>query len=359
MASRSHAIAGSRTRLPNLPADLFGDEFDLYADAVRRPRSQPTSPKRSVQPDNTVRRHRHVGGTVQPVRSQAPTADIVTAVSMRPPARRAATQTRLVRSRVWTWTPPVLPQPMQMLDQALPNVVTAISVAVVVLIGSVSALGIPVWAAGVFLPTVLLAVLANGVTHLAWKRASLVNIATLALVFPVLVVRQSVVRIPFVDSSNGTLYAPALATGAVILLLTLLALACAILSQEDPEFAGILFLPAAMMVPFLAGQSEIMGLSSALAIAASIFAIGAVLSVVASVLPGAFPTLVAPLTIGLEFVLLTMFRDTTIFPTGAGSAAKVLFFVVVLATAALASVLPLLSGWIRRVTRLSQSRQHA
>jgi hypothetical protein len=373
--------------LPDLPADLFGEDVELYAEAVPRPRRKPST----MQPETRQRDHRWESSAAshterdsprrpssRPQPAQRPAApkptlhpaatrvdrdpalvqDIVTSMTMRPElaSRRA---TREPRSRAWTWSPPVFPQPMQMLDQALPNVVTAASAGLVLLLGTFSPLGVPLWAAGLFIPTVLLAILANGVTHLGWKRAALINIATLAMVFPVLVVRQSVVRIPFVDSGNGTLLAPSVATVAVILLLALLALACAVLCQEDPEFAGVVFLPAAMMVPLMAGQSDIINLSSALAIAAAIFAISAGLSVLASMLPGAFPTLVAPITIGLEFVLLTAFRDASIFPTGAGTAAKVLFVVIVVATVALASLAPSASGWIRQVTRLSQSRQYA
>jgi hypothetical protein len=248
-----------------------------------------------------------------------------------------------------------MPEPRQMLGQAFPNLLMAASVAVVFLLGTVTPLGVPVWAAVLFIPTVILALVAQDAIHSPWKRVALVNIATMAMVFPVLVIRQSVVRIPFVDGGNGTLLAPSLATAAVIGLLTMLAIACAVLSQEDPEYSGIIFLPAAMMVPLLAGQTEIMSLGSALGLAVGIFLISALLTVVASFMPGAFPSLIAPATIGLEFVLLTVFRNTSIFPTGAGSTAKVLFFIIVVATVALAILVPMMSVWVRQVTRLAQS----
>jgi len=241
-----------------------------------------------------------------------------------------------------------------MLEQALPNLLMAGSAAVVLLLGTFAPMGMPIWAAGIFVPSVVLALIATTAVHAPWKRAALINIATMAMIFPVLVIRQSVVRIPFVEGDNGTLLAPAVATAAVIALLVVLAIACAVLSQEDPEYSGIIFLPAAMMVPLLAGQTDIMGLHSALMLAVGIFLVASLLTVVASVLPGATPTLIAPATIGLEFILLTIFRNTSIFPTGAGTTAKVLFFVIVVATVALAILVPMMSVWVRQVTRIAQ-----
>lgn len=252
-----------------------------------------------------------------------------------------------------------MPAPRHIAEQALPNLLMAISTLVVLALGTFTPFGVPVWAVGIFIPSVLLALVSTDSVHLPRQRAAVVNIATMAMVFPVLVIRQSVIRVPFVDGGNGTLLAPAIATAAVIGFLFVLALTCAVLSQEDPEYSGIMFLPAAMMVPLLAGQSDLISLPSALLLATAIFAVSALLTVVASVLPGAFPALIAPATIGMEFVLLTMFRNASLFPTGAGSTAKVLFFAIVVATLILAIVVPMVSVWTRQVTRLAQMRSFA
>lgn len=231
----------------------------------------------------------------------------------------------------------------------------AVSVAVVASIGAIAPLGLPLWAAGVYVPTVLLAIMSNAVVHPLWKRASLINLATMAVIFPALVVRQSVIRIPFVDRSNGTLLAPSIATLVVVGCLVIVALACAILSQEDPEYSGVAFLPAAMLVPTLAGQTETTGLTSALWIVSVIYLVSALLTVVASMLPGAYPSLVAPVAIAIEFVALTLFGSDSIFPLGAGSVAKTLFFLVVIVTVVLSILVPLMSVWVRQVTRIARS----
>lgn len=251
-----------------------------------------------------------------------------------------------------------MPRPVQVVQQAVPNLVMALSVLAVIAISSVTPLGFPLWAAGVFVPTVLLAWLANATLHPHWRRVAIINMVTMAAAFPMLVVRQSVLRIPFVDGGNGTLLAPTIATAAVILVLVLLAVTSAVLSQEDPEYAGVAFLPAALMVPFLAGQTDILGLANGLTICAGIFVTSALLTIIASMLPGAYPALIAPLAIAVEFILLTLLREASTFPIGAGTAAKVLFFIVVIITVALSIVVPLLSQWIRQVTRMVQTHPH-
>lgn len=258
------------------------------------------------------------------------------------------------------WTPLVMPAPRQVIDQAFPNLLMALSAVIVVVLGAFTPFGVPVWAAGIFLPSVVLALASSDLVHSPRQRAAMVNIATMAIVFPLLVVRQSVVRIPFVNGGNGTLLAPFLATVAVIGLLLALALACAILSQEDPEYAGVMFLPAALMVPLLAGQSNLVDLSSALLLVAAIFVVSALLTILASVLPGAYPALIAPAAIGLEFVFVTALRsNASLFPTGAGNAAKILFFAIVVVTLVLSIVIPMVSVWTRQVTRLAQTQRMA
>ena len=247
-----------------------------------------------------------------------------------------------------------MPPVTLLVEQALPNLVVAVSATLVLLLGAFTPLGLPVWAAGLFVPTVILAFASNGVAFQTWRRTAIVNLATLTMIFPVLVIRQSVIRVPFVDGGNGTMMAPVLATIAVILLLTLLAVVCAVLSQEDPEQAGIMFLPAALMVPLLAGQSELVSLDSALTLALGVFVASALLTMIASMLPAIAASLLVPAAIGLEFVYFTIFQTASIFPTGSGLTAKILFSAVVITTVALAVAVPMLSSWVRQVTRIAE-----
>lgn len=361
MASRTHVAPRQGTPLPDLPPDLFGDDGDLYA-SVRTDRENRERRTAAFEVPATRRPANRALPSHRPAPSRvtaraATVDDMVTNVTVRP--EPVALSKPLPRKDVIRWSAPVLPQPAQMLDLALPNLITGVAAALVVLMGTFSPFGIPVWSGVLFVPIVLLAFVASGIRHPAWKQVALVNVATLAILFPALIVRQSVISIPFVDGGNGTLLAPAVATIAVILVLGSLAIACSILSQEDPENAGMLFLPAAMMVPLMAGQSDLIRSQPAFLMVTGIYIVAAGLTVFSSILPGAWPSLVAPLAIGLEFLILTFGRETSIFPIGSGNSAKLLFFTIVLATVALASAVPSLSSWVRQVTRLTERRSLA
>lgn len=346
MASRTPDARVSRPgSLPDLPRSGSGE---ARHGPIRMPRSNAPPGTRSSRPDRhqtdrlaTSKRSRHAR------------------TGLSASGESAMSRASHARALAWSWLPPVLPRPRQIVQEAVPNALMAFSSLAVVWIATFAPMGVPLWAAGIFLPTVLLAWLANATLHPHWRRTSLVNLATMAAVFPALVVRQSVLRIPFVEGGNGTLLAPTIATLAVIVVLILLAAGSAVLSQEDPEYAGVVFLPAALMVPFLAGQTELLSLRGGLLICAGIFFAGGILTIIASMLPGAYPALIAPMAIAAEFILLTLVRETSIFPIGAGIAAKILFFIVVIVTVGLSILVPLLSQWIRQVTRIAQVQTRA
>jgi hypothetical protein len=287
------------------------------------------------------------------MRAESATADFVT--NIRPARAERPSASRRRRNPAWSWTSLVLPQPLPVLEQALPNLVMAATAVIILLIGAVAPLGIPLWAPSLMLPTLGLYALANRSVHPMWRRAALVNLATVGAFFPFLIVRQSALRVPFVEFGNGTLLVPLVSTVAVVFLLVALAITSAVLCEEDPEYAGIVFLPAAMLVPVFAGTTEITSLTTAITVAAGIYLVSAVLTVVASMLPGAYPTLVAPVAIALEFLVLPLSGSTPIFPVGAGISAKLLFFVVVFVAVGLSIAVPMLSVWTRRVHRIVQA----
>jgi len=252
----------------------------------------------------------------------------------------------------------VLPSPRQILSQTLPDVLVAIAAVIVLMIGPLEPLGVPVWTLGLLIPSLLVFVLSNSNTRPLWRRTAIINLLVLGLVFPVLVIRQSVVQVPYLDSSNGTLLAPLLTTLGIAFVLVAIAVACAVLSNEDPEYAGVLFLPAAMLVPLLAGPTEITGFRSALLGISLIYLSVAFLTVIASILPGAYPTLVAPVAIALEFIALPANRAGAAFPIGSGWMSKLLFFGIVFVAVVLAIAVPTLSLWVRETRRLMNQPSH-
>jgi len=285
------------------------------------------------------------------MRAETATADVVTNIR---PARSERPATRR-RATAWSWTRLVWPQPMQVLQQALPNLMMAAAALVVLAVGDLAPFGMPLWAAVLILPTLALFGFANRSVHPMWSRAALINLATVGAFFPFLIVRQSALRVPFVEFGNGTLLVPLVSTAAVVGLLIALAGASAILCEEDPEYAGIVFLPAAMLVPIFAGATEITSLQTAASVAAGIYLASAILTVIASMLPGAYPTLVAPIALALEFLVLPLSGGTPLFPVGAGLSAKLLFFMVVFVAVGLAIAVPVMAVWVHRVRRLVQA----
>jgi hypothetical protein len=285
------------------------------------------------------------------MRMESITADIVTSEqpALRPTPQRRA---RRPRNPAWEWKPIVMPQWRQMLEQALPSLLMAAS-----LFGTLGILGfmpggLPLWAPLILIPTALLLFRSDRNVHLMWKRSAMINLVVVGAFFPMMIVRQSFLRVPFVEFGNGTLVMPILSTLMVVVAMLAIALLGAYLSQDDPEYAGMLFLPAALLVPFFAGATEITSLRTALAIIGSIYLATAVLTIIASMLPGAYPTLVAPIALALEFFVLPVSESVPIFPVGAGMSAKMLFFVVLAMGVGLTVAVPMLAVWVRQVRRI-------
>lgn len=316
----------------------------------RRPQPSQRPARRSLRQDTVIEQPR--------MRAEAVTADIVTNVRPSANAAPARPRVRKPKNPAWQWKSIVMPQPRQMAEQAFPSLLMAAS-----LLGTLGVIGfipggLPLWAPMILIPTILLLFRARQDVHPMWGRSAIINLVVVGAFFPMMIVRQSFLRVPFVEFGNGTLVMPILSTLVVVLAMVVIALASAFLSQDDPEYAGMLFLPAALLVPFFAGATEITGLETALAIIGTIYVACAVLTVVASMLPNAFPTLVAPIALALEFFVLPVSESTPIFPVGAGMSAKLLFFVVLAMGVGLTIAVPMLAVWVRQVRRIVGDSLH-
>ena len=252
----------------------------------------------------------------------------------------------------------MLPSFRQMLEQAWPMLVMALSLlmGLVVIDRAPSLEGL--WAPIVLAPSVALFLLADKQVHPLWRRVAFINLIICGVFYPLLIVRQSYLRVPYVEWGNGTLRMPMVSTITIVILLAAIALAAAWMSQDDPEYAGVLYLPAALLVPFFAGATEIVSLRTALIVAAGVFLAASVLTIVASMLPGSYPMLVAPIALALEFMILPLSDGVPIFPLGAGMASKLLFFVVLATTVGFTIAMPSLAGWVRQVRDIVRSVDH-
>lgn len=282
-------------------------------------------------------------------------ADFVTGTQSAPRTRDGRTRARGGGSSSWGWSRIVMPSLRQMLEQALPTLVMALSLLVGLLVIQRMPSLEGLWAPIVLTPSVALFMLADKQVHPMWRRCALMNLGAVGVFYPLLIVRQSYLRVPYVEWGNGTLQMPMISTLTIVILLAIIALGAAWMSQEDPEYAGVLFLPAALLVPFFAGATEIVSLQTALIIAAGVFLAASFLTIIASMLPGAYPMLLAPIALALEFLILPLSDSVPIFPLGAGVASKLLFFVVLATTVGLTVAMPSLASWVRQVRTLVNS----
>lgn len=308
---------------------------------ANRPPGQERRPLTPTRQDRVIEQPR--------MRAEGATVDLVTSVR---PARSERAARRRYRNPAWAWTPIVVPQARQVLAQALPNLLMALIAAAILAVMPYIPFGLPLWAPLLMAPMLALFYFADEKVHPMWARAAIINLATVGAFFPSVIMRQSVLRVPFVEWGNGTLPMPIMATVGVVVLLGVLAAGSAVLCEEDPEYAGVIFVPAALMVPFFAGATEITSLDTAFVVMAGIYVASAALTVIASVLPGAYPTLVAPIALAIEFLVLPLAKNTPIFPVGAGTSAKLLFFIVLSVAVGLTVAVPVMAVWFRQVWRL-------
>lgn len=329
-----------RRRRRAQPLDLSAADVDVVYDDER--------PARPVRPANRQRRDRVTGTTIH---AAAIPGDLVTGTRALPQRRSQPARARRPRggNPAWRWTPIVMPSFRQIFEQALPTLVMAVSLVLGLLVIERAPFLEGVWALIVLVPSVAFYLSSDRHLRPMWRRSALMNLAAVGVFYPLLIVRQSYLRVPYVEWGNGTLTMPLAATLTVVGLLAAMAMAAAWMSQDDPEYAGVLFLPAVLLVPFFAGATEIVSLQTALVIAAAVFIASSVLTVIASMLPGAYPMLVAPVALALEFMVLPLSDSVPIFPIGAGTASKLLFFVVLATTVGFTAAMPSLAGWVRQV----------
>lgn len=300
------------------------------------------------------------GPHVQALPPRAPRARIEPAPARPTPVtRQAPSSANRVRGRAQTEMI-VLPTPRQILGQTVPGLVAAVSLIVCARgVNLLSPHGLPIWLIVLLAPSLVLYLAADRLTHPYWRNASLANLATIAVILPILAIRRYTIAVPGFEHGHGVLLAPLVATVTVIVAFGLLALGIALLTREDPEYAGLLLLPSCLLVPMCVGMSMNLTLSSWLVATAGVFVAAGLATVVATLLPGALAALVAPVTIALEFLFLTLIKRTPVFPQSSGAIAVALFWSVLIVAIVLSVLLPVFSAWLGRIDRAAKSLEYA
>lgn len=312
------------------------------------PRAQ-EEPRYAPQPDRRSRREPTRRRREDRVTNEAPATPRGTEDRVTRKAFAASATAPAVTAPVRQPRSLVLPGWRYMVTLAAPDLVFTASFLLALVVASSVGEASILFVAPLIVPGLVLAALDRSRVGQGWRAAVAVNLATTLVLFPLLVIRQSTVRVPYLDLAHGTVYAAVMSTGAVLLALIGIALFAAWASRQDPETAPLVFLPAALLVPLLTSATQFAGLSAALAVAGMIFASAAALTVIASLLPSAYVVFVAPVAVAAEVLFVTVVRQDRIFPVGAGQAGMALFAAVIVAAIAIAVMLPAISTWMRQV----------
>lgn len=212
--------------------------------------------------------------------------------------------------------------------------------------------GVSIWIALIFAPSLLTLALTDGRRNPLWRRAAMVNFITVGALLPICVIARFLVRTPYIDETHGAVIPTALGLLAALAVLFGLGFASAVLSREDPEYAGVLILPACLLIPVYLGEGRVSSLERTLLAASLVFMMSAVATVVASLLTGALPALVAPAFFAGEFVLLSVMQDVPSIPRDAAPLISVSFLTLVFAAGAMTVIVPILSIWCARVRQV-------
>jgi hypothetical protein len=312
------------------------------------PRSQ-EEPRQAPHPGRRPRRQPRYRRREDQVTHEAPAAAAVTddrvtrtAFAVDQPVQPATAPARQPQ-------PLVLPGWRHVMTLAAPDLVATGSFALALMTAAIVGEASILFVLPLIVPGLILAGLDRSRVGQGWRAAVIVNLATTLVLFPLLVIRQSTVRVPYLDFAHGTVYAAVMSTGAVLMALAGIALYAAWASRQDPETAPLVYMPAALLVPLLTSATEFARLDAALLVAGTIFASAAALTVIASLLPSAYMVFVAPIAVAAEVLFVTIVRQDRIFPVGAGEAGMGLFAAVVVAAIAIVVMLPAISSWMRQV----------
>jgi len=244
----------------------------------------------------------------------------------------------------------VLPSAHQVVAQVIPDV----SIALVLFLAAqfqtlLNPAEVSIWIALVFAPSLMMLALTDGRKNPLWRRAAMVNFITVGALLPICVVARYLVRTPYLDEAHGAVIPTVLGLLAALAVLLGLGFASAVLSREDPEYAGVLILPACLLIPVCLGEGRVSSLDRTLLAASIVFLVSAVATVVASLLTGALPALVAPAFFAGEFVLLSVLQDLPSIPRDAAPFISIAFLTLVFAAGAMTVIVPILSIWCARV----------
>jgi hypothetical protein len=233
-------------------------------------------------------------------------------------------------------------------SRAAPMLVTA----ALALTGALDLLPLPVVSAPVRLLLVLAAlVIGIGLTVALDRPAARpywqMGLGSVLILMPIVALQASASRVPFVAVSRGSAGPLLWLTFATVLTLLGLWLFAAYQSDQSPENAALLFLPAALLVPAILGARGSLGEASVLAMLGEASLLAAAIIFIAVLGPARWRPVAGGAALGAQYLLLLALGRGPVTGQDAGAIVPVCA-VVLLAVTALLTVLTPLGALVSR-----------
>jgi hypothetical protein len=168
-----------------------------------------------------------------------------------------------------------------------------------------------------------------------------------AVLLPLLALQVTLLREPYVALARQSAAPSMVATFIVTMVLFVGAVWTVATSWENPDEAGLLFMPQAMMVPAMIGMRSTILQGPALEMLGKILFLAAVATAVAWLLPQPSRLLVPPVTVAVEFVALWATGHGPWFHATSGDIVRVLYSVMLAVSVILVVMVPYTAAWVR------------
>jgi hypothetical protein len=187
----------------------------------------------------------------------------------------------------------------------------------------------------------------NGEAAILARSWLLALVATAGLL-PLLALQVNLLSEPYISLGRGSATPALIATVVVLVFIMVVAIWCAVSFSSMAEVAPVAFLPLALLVPGMLGIGPAINQRTALVGLAesSLFAAGA--TILAWSLPRQTRLIVPPVAMAIQLVTLALAGRGPSFPPTSGDIVRVLYWMTIIVTGALLTLLPVVSAWLRR-----------
>lgn len=168
-----------------------------------------------------------------------------------------------------------------------------------------------------------------------------------AVLLPLLAMQVTLLREPYVALSRGSASPAMLATLMVSVVLLVAAVWVVATNWQEPDEAGLIFLPIGMTVPALIGMRSTILQRPALQMLAEVMILAAAATAIAWFFPQASRVFVPPVAVAIEFVVLWVTGHGPWFHETSGDIVRVLYSAMLAVTVVLVVAVPFAAMWIK------------